>query len=105
MVSRNEGTAWKETLLPLASESQTGSDAPRISGFPTSIDAMTIANHHVVAGTSEKGVFLSDTAGETWAKVGDRELSRLRCLTYDGAFLYAGTLEGVYRIRLTEAEH
>jgi len=105
MVSRNEGAAWKEMLLPLPTEAPAGNGAPRISGFPTSVDAMTLANHHVVAGTGEKGVYLSDIAGDNWTMVGEHALSRLRCLQYDGAFLYAGTLEGVYRIRLIEAEH
>jgi hypothetical protein len=63
------------------------------------VAALTVANHRIVAGTRGKGIFIADDSdGESWSLVGDRVLSELRCLEYDGTFLYAGTEDGVFRI-------
>jgi photosystem II stability/assembly factor-like uncharacterized protein len=99
MISVNDGKSWKETPLPLPDDTES-SKLKRAYGLPGQVNALTVVDHQVAIGTLDKGIFLSDTHGENWSRIGSHVLTGLRLLEYDGTFLFAVTEDGLFRTRL-----
>ena len=95
---------WNETLqmweYPMdglaINTSEDSNDLPYISNF-------AVHGEQLFAGLDAHGVYLFDTASETWSAVGLQGLSILSLLS-QGDFLYAGTEDnGIYRTELPVA--
>ncbi|HEX3878382.1 MAG TPA: caspase family protein [Bryobacteraceae bacterium] len=105
MVSASDGKTWKETQLPLPSETQPGSQPLAAATFPNEVSAITVTGQRVVAATRNKGVYLSDDHGGAWNLIGGRAIERAICLASDGAFLYVTSQDGVSRLRFGGSAH